>query len=147
MASSVQRSCSDAVARRASLNEWRRFTASYRLPSKSVCFPAESGEPNRGSSVSRPDSASVAFFQRFLFGWWTRSGPRVHRRPFAVCLRPFLWVQLCTLPKHPASPSLWPCLCGLFVIQSGFLCNVLKRKKLSSGDSTTKRQIFSEKEY
>lgn len=52
VATSVQQGCSETVARTVSQNEWRRFTGSYRLPSKSVCFPPESRELNRESSVS-----------------------------------------------------------------------------------------------
>lgn len=52
VATSVQQECCETEARRVSQNEWRRFTGSYRLPSKSVCFPPESRELNRESSVS-----------------------------------------------------------------------------------------------
>lgn len=52
VATSVQQGCSKTVARRVGQNEWRRFTGSYRLPSKSECFPPESREPNRERSVS-----------------------------------------------------------------------------------------------
>lgn len=75
-------------------NEWRRFTASYRLPSKSARFLPESRELNRESSVSL-SSASVAFIQRSLFNWWTLSGLRVRGELFVVCLCSFLGINLC----------------------------------------------------
>lgn len=51
VATSVRRGCSRNGGTKCQ-NEWGRFTGSYRLPSKSVCFPPESRELNRESSVS-----------------------------------------------------------------------------------------------
>lgn len=46
-------------------------------------------------AVSPLGSASVAFFQRSLFNWWTLSGLRVHGELFVVRLCSFLWINLC----------------------------------------------------
>lgn len=91
VATSVQPGCSETTARRPGSAEWGGVTASSRPPSRSVCFPPESQELNRESSVSAGLSL-CGFHSKLLVQpmdnvWDERAWDG---ELFAVCLRLFL---------------------------------------------------------
>lgn len=146
-ATSARQECSETVAHTVGRSERRKFTGSYSLPSKSVCFPPRDSRAKQrlqclGSALPlwRAFKGCCCLTDGHCLGWESREG-------HSVCLCEFLSIHLCpiwALPKHPSS-SYWQFLflCQICLsFQEGFPLMFLKENSCQQPELSLNVIIF-----